>query len=63
MLSGGVLGGTGLVTGEVLEGGDELTNTELAFALLLRLVVPGIVIVQVGYGGSRLAANGPDCPY
>ena len=49
LLSGGLLGGRGLITGEVLDGGDELTNAELAVALLLRLVVPDVVVVQVGY--------------
>ena len=48
VLSVGVLGGRRLITGQVLDGGDELTNAELAVALLARLVVPDIVMVQVG---------------
>ena len=40
--------GRGLIAGEVLDGGDELTDAEFAVALLLRLAVPGIVMVQVG---------------
>ena len=62
MLSGGVLGGRGLIPGEVLDGGDELTDAEFAVALLLRLGVPGIVMVQVGRA-ALAPANGPDCPY
>lgn len=49
VLSGGVLSGRSLITGEVLDGGDELTNAEFVVALLLRLAVGGIVMVQVGY--------------
>ena len=48
VLSGGVLGRRGLIPGEVLDGGDELTDAEFAVALLLRLAVPDIVMVQVG---------------
>ena len=43
-----VLAGTGLVTRDVLQCGDELTDTELRSVLLLSLVVTGVVILLVG---------------
>ena len=48
VLAGGLLSGPGLITGAVLQGGDELTNAELCFAFLLSLAVPGIVILLTG---------------
>ena len=48
VLAGGLLSGAGLITGAVLQGGDELTDAELRFAFLLRLAVAGVVVLQTG---------------
>ena len=58
VLTGGVLPGTGLVTRDVLQCGDELTDTELRSALLLSLVVAGVVILLVG----AVALTGGELP-